>query len=1766
MNYVPESPDSGGSGAQSVSKRKKVLAKSLRKISRTASRFNLSSIGQSADLSPQTSYGAKSPQLNDDFDTFHAISYSAVPHSTEPTQVKYLPQRDSLVTRGLLRRNSAATEDTPRLRSKLEHSHLASINTSNHPPAPADLDLNPLPAQSATPLSPMHPRSLDFDRQPSRHSLWTLNNESSASFSSLDPKPRSSSAPDNDYRLRHVASASSLAPRDPSDAISELGPPAPLYAKPKEKPKEREKEREKDRSPLGSLASLTPMLVPPRLSSTSHTLHSFSVVSSNINQMPLPEIVDILFQDLLSRRVFPQRSFQNTTTKRKWELLLSENETNGDFDLQSLTKAATLKSAKANGTAQPQRPPPPPPKEFPVRRSSLVLDKIPRKSNESEASSTHSSNPVSGLTTSSVLSFNKYSPLWFIKQSVSKSLAAKHFKRLEKRIDESESFALEFGLLSGEAVLSQILTRINQKSIKSNEEFEIEKLICKSLKYLLAYEKGDVTNKMLNTEAPHTASLYSTREHHTLIRAIIFSLISPSIETRILATEILIYLTHNQSIDYSQSIQSAFIRLQDYCGNYIKFQPLIDALEATIDQHSRYSFAHRSGHESMFKEYLLISIILLNSLIRSCTRQRDRKLLRQELHDSQVDTLFKKIEQLHDEDLLQHISQYRESALEDYSNFLSSDSLRIQSDFEDDSKSLDDLLGDIKRDSTDDFLESEPEGASYDLLKSILKKLIKLKSTSTSLETPRLLELLDNIALHLTYDTSSRGQYDSNIHVSLQKLMDRMETDETARRAVMEVESLKRELAILEAERLLLIKSLDPENDKAHLSETDVAEQLKKEVQMLREKVHKLQEENGRLRKRSSGGITKAHPVSVVEPDHPRAVSSNEAQQHGVIVDELHFKLSRRMSRHTSKKAKHTSAPSGLLNDNVHILDESSDNAGQRLGTITTTTASFAPRQDALPSMITEDGTAQTIPQKGSGPGLPTQVPSQIQPATSGTSAPLPPPPPPPKLPSFLNSTTTLAEKPERALPPPPPPPLPLMLSQKAEPAAQLGSGPPPPPPPPLPGMLKGSSAPPPPPLPGMLALDPPPPPPLPGFVASAPQSEPTSASSSPPSGTPERSTKTALLGAQNETEEQSQMKNARPPVKLKPVHVHNVNNTKETIWEDIQVDDIAHTLQEKGAFNYVETNFKVKEVPKKKKSGVLAAGKKPAKVQETHVPREAAHQFGIYLHMYNHLSAEDLIAKILRCDKEIVENTSVLDFFTSDTFNEFSEVKYRGFLPYAEEYGNKESKPQKPVTELTRIDKVFLVIYNMRKYWKSRSRALLVTQTFRKDYKDLHYKLTLIDEALDAIRTSEHLRNVFGIILQVVNFMNDESKQTQGFKLDTLQRLKFLKDNSNTMTFLHYVEIIVRNKFPLWGSFVDDLLALHSVQKLSIEQTEKDCQEFDRNISNVLTSLEKGNLSDESLFHPDDKVLNTITRPLREARTKSSNLMLTLKRITEKYDSMMVYFDENPKDAESRNAFFSKFAAFTSQFKQVHIENVQREEEERAYEAKKEAIQRKERERSERKNASKTTSAGKTSDAENGEGDADEDDLQEYGDGERRAAVDDLLRKLKAVGTRDPNARARRKQQLRKATHVAEQPVLDTSSIKFNHDYETVTELKRRMTDRKRNTGPSSHNEAPDTVMLRAQSMLNQLRAPLEEVVEEGEESRTIYVNDGEASGNEDHSGRSIMDEGLDRNPFVDQSDVLHEVTEVDESLISVMEEPEFEEHGHDAEVEVVPSHESAS
>ena len=204
-------------------------------------------------------------------------------------------------------------------------------------------------------------------------------------------------------------------------------------------------------------------------------------------------------------------------------------------------------------------------------------------------------------------------------------------------------------------------------------------------------------------------------------------------------------------------------------------------------------------------------------------------------------------------------------------------------------------------------------------------------------------------------------------------------------------------------------------------------------------------------------------------------------------------------------------------------------------------------------------------------------------------------------------------------------------------------------------------------------------------------------------------------------------------------------------------------------------------------------------------------------------------------------------------------------------------------------------------------------------------------------------------------------------------------------------------------------------------------------------------------------------------------------------FKGVMELFGENANEANSRNSFLSKFVVFINDFKKAHVENIQREEEQRVYEARKRMIEElKLKKRKTEESVEEdvkilpTQSTSKNS----------EDEGESNGDDEANTlrmltnsdVIDTLLERLKLSNPRGLLAAKDRRSKNRRSKAMSfyglpAQNEEESEQISSNKEYDLVNALKKRMTTRKRDANKDDGDGNADLIYLRTQAMLNQLR-----------------------------------------------------------------------------------------
>jgi len=368
--------------------------------------------------------------------------------------------------------------------------------------------------------------------------------------------------------------------------------------------------------------------------------------------------------------------------------------------------------------------------------------------------------------------------------------------------------------------------------------------------------------------------------------------------------------------------------------------------------------------------------------------------------------------------------------------------------------------------------------------------------------------------------------------------------------------------------------------------------------------------------------------------------------------------------------------------------------------------------------------------------------------------------------------------------------------------------------------------------------------------------------------------------------------------------------------------------LSNKGVLEEIEKLFMAKEIKVIGKK----SGKKDDKKQI--ISHDVMHNFQISMAKFSAFTVEEVVQMIIQCDSKILDDLVVMEFLQRNDFCDIPDNTAKLMAPYSKDWTGpnaSESKREQDPNELTREDQIYLyTAYELHSYWKSRMRALALTRTYEAEYDEISAKLLEVSRVSESLRDSSSLISVLGLILDIGNFMNDANKQASGFKLSTLGRLGMLKDDKNESTFADIVERIVRNQYSGWEGFTEEISGVVTAQKINVELLQQDAKKYIDNIKNIQMSLDAGNLSDPSKFHPEDKVSIVVQRCMKEARRKAEQLQVYLEDIHMSYDDIMDFYGEDPSDDSARRDFFAKLANFVQEWKKSREKNTALEEQHR--------------------------------------------------------------------------------------------------------------------------------------------------------------------------------------------------------------------------------------------
>ena len=1168
------------------------------------------------------------------------------------------------------------------------------------------------------------------------------------------------------------------------------------------------------------------------------------------------------------------------------------------------------------------------------------------------------------------------SPEWFVKKVLDNTITPKQLQSLSVSLrTQPIAWVKTFVEAQGQVALTNALARLNKRQqsgpapasgTTSERDLDREYDIVKCLKALNNSKYG-ADNAL---------------QHDAIVMALAASLTSPRLNTRKLVSELLTFLCHWADGQGHRKVLSALDHLKAQQGENGRFDAWMRIVEVTVDGRGKMgslvgaSDEVRSGGigmENLLMEYAVTSLFLVNSIVDAANKPGDLELrchIRAQFVGCGLKRILQKMEGFQYEVIDKQIERYRTNEAIDYEDFLERENSSMHESDEGEGKDLNDPAQIVEA-----ILAKIGGSRAGDYFTSALQHLLLMRDNETE-DRLKTFQLVDSM---LSYVAMDRRLPDMDLKQSLnftvQNLMDKLYTDGEARQARDDAQQarLVADAAIAERDEMRsklemgaegMVRKLQRTVDEQaavldlQTRQTDAYKAELAEIQRVRAQELQRNELETRelyLMLRDAQDIAASHAKKGGKNGEKGA---DPTQMAGILdrvglMDRLEMQLERAK---TQAKLEGKVWQQFNPSDKLRELREKMEGAGmgndvegmqakmEFLGTAGSRNRvqrkPLAGRKDSEAKAETEDEAEEqddsVVYEK---PRLVEmkrpKVPSSLAAAQQGMLSELTSKtqridgsdddddgittgPSHPSLESDSPKTPLDAEQPKDKFDgpqAPPPPPMPGF------------DGGPPPPPPPMPGFSNNAPPPPPPPMPGFgNGAPPPPPPPMPGFSNDAPPPPPpppgaplSPVPDAPPMPGPKKGgflPSTIYTGANDPLQIAP-----RPKKKLKALHWEKVDSPEVTMWAAHtptveQKEEKYDELKKKGILDEIEALFMAKEI---KQIGAGKSGKAKSEKKQV-ISRDLMHTMQISLAKFSQQEADDIVRMIIHCDREILDNSTVMDFLQQEHLCTIPDNVAKLMGPYARDYTGpdalKQPRDQDP-SDLTKEDQIYLyTAYELHHYWKARMRALALTRNFEAEYDEISSKLKQVVDVSESLRDSVKLMPVFGLILDIGNFMNDSNKQAVGFKLSSLARLGMVKDTNNESTLMDYVERVVRKQYPQYEGFADDINGVIPAQKVNIEQLQGDAKKYIDNINNVQMSLDAGNLSDPNKFHPEDRVSQVVQRSMKEARRKAEQMQLYLDEMKRIYDDILTYFGDDPRDENARREFFGKLANFVNEYK----------------------------------------------------------------------------------------------------------------------------------------------------------------------------------------------------------------------------------------------------------
>uniref|UniRef100_A0AAQ5XN43 Uncharacterized protein n=1 Tax=Amphiprion ocellaris TaxID=80972 RepID=A0AAQ5XN43_AMPOC len=228
--------------------------------------------------------------------------------------------------------------------------------------------------------------------------------------------------------------------------------------------------------------------------------------------------------------------------------------------------------------------------------------------------------------------------------------------------------------------------------------------------------------------------------------------------------------------------------------------------------------------------------------------------------------------------------------------------------------------------------------------------------------------------------------------------------------------------------------------------------------------------------------------------------------------------------------------------------------------------------------------------------------------------------------------------------------------------------------------------------------------------------------------------------------------------------------------------------------------------------------------------------------------------------------------------------------------------RERRPLDQLAEEDR-FMLLFSKIERLTQRMNIITFVGNFADNVNMLTPQLNAIIAASGSVKSSPKLKRMLEIILALGNYMNSSKRGcVYGFKLQSLDLLLDTKSTDRKMTLLHYIALIVKEKYPELANFHNELHFVDKAAAVSLENVLLDVRELGKGMDLIRR---------ECSLH-DHSVLKGF---VHSSDTQLDKLQKDAKTAEEAFGSVVNYFGESVKTTPP-SVFFPVFVRFIKAYK----------------------------------------------------------------------------------------------------------------------------------------------------------------------------------------------------------------------------------------------------------